>query len=291
MARVVGVHGIGHQWDASETLTKVWAPAMVGGVEEAGGLLSEADVTVAFYGIVFRPPGRKLGDDAPIDPEELDDFEKDLLIQWWYAAAARDPYVDSPDARTLGAPGLVRAALLALSNSRFFAGVTSKAMSGNLRQVRDYLHNDKIRQDVRQRVVDAIGSDTTVLVGHSLGSVVAYEVLCNNPNLPVTTLVTLGSPLGIPNLIFDKLDPAPTPKPKPKPKPKGSTDPRGQWPAGVTTWTNISDSEDVVALQPDLRPLFGSRVTNWVIDNGDEEHGIKRYLTARETGAAIAAGL
>ncbi|OBK24369.1 hypothetical protein A5634_03270 [Mycobacterium asiaticum] len=289
MARVVGVHGIGHQWDASETLTKVWAPAMAGGVGEAGGALSEADVTVAFYGVVFRPPGRMLGDDPPIDPEELDDFEQDLLLQWWYAAAARDPYVDSPDARTLGTPKVVQAALLALSNSRFFAGVTCKAMCGNLRQVRDYLHNDKIRQEVRQRVFEAIGADTKVLVGHSLGSVVAYEVLCNHPELPVTTLVTLGSPLGIPNLIFDSLDPKPNAKPKGKKK--DSAQPRGQWPAGVTAWTNISDSQDVVALQPDLRPLFGSKVANWVVHNGEEEHGIKPYLTARETGAAIAAGL
>ena len=50
-----------------------------------------------------------------------------------------------------------------------------------------------------------------MLVGHSLGSVVAYEALCANPEWPVRMLVTLGSPLGIPNLIFDRLEPAPLP--------------------------------------------------------------------------------
>ena len=47
------------------------------------------------------------------------------------------------------------------------------------------------------------------MVGHSLGSVVAYEALCAHPEWPVRALVTLGSPLGIRNLIFDRLVPAP----------------------------------------------------------------------------------
>ncbi|MBB5166705.1 GPI inositol-deacylase [Mycobacterium sp. AZCC_0083] len=261
----------------------------------AGGTLAASDVTVAFYGNVFRPPGRALaaGEGPPIEPEDLDDFEQELLMDWWKAAAASDKYVPNPNAKYLGTPKLVQDALVALSNSKFFAGVTTVMMRDNLRQVRDYLHDDKVRRDVRQRVTDAIDTDTKVLVGHSLGSVVAYEVLCANPKLPVTTFVTLGSPLGIANLIFDKLDPAPRAKPKRgfTLKRKGPHDPRGQWPASVTKWTNISDEQDVVALEKDLRPMFGPKVANYLIDNGDEEHGIKGYLTAPETGAAIAAGL
>ena len=48
---------------------------------------------------------------------------------------------------------------------------------------------------------------TEVIVAHSLGSVVAYEALCAHPEWPVRNLVTLGSPLGIRNLIFDQLVP------------------------------------------------------------------------------------
>jgi hypothetical protein len=289
VARVVGVHGIGHDYDTSETLTERWAPALAGGVGLAGGSLSKADIFVAAYGDIFRPRARRVlgvGNDAPLDQEELegvDDFERELLAAWWRAAAESDTGVVSPDARTLGTPEFVQRALLALSNSRFFANVTSRALRGNLRQVRDYLHNDTIRRRVRQRVADAIGSDTRVLVGHSLGSVVAYEALFAKPDCPVTTFVTLGSPLGIPNLIFDALDP--------KPKPKGCDGVRGHWPPSVTAWTNFADEGDVVALEKDLRPMFGPRVANWLITNGATEHDIKPYLTAKQTGAAIAAGL
>jgi hypothetical protein len=117
---------------------------LAGGVGLAGGSLPEADIIVPAYGDIFRPHGQRLldvEDDAPLteeDLEGLDDFEKKLLEEWWRAAAKSDKYVVSPDARTLGTPEFVQAALLALSNSRFFVNVTSRALRGNLRQVRDY---------------------------------------------------------------------------------------------------------------------------------------------------------
>jgi hypothetical protein len=127
-------------------------------------------------------------------------------------------------------------------------------------------------------VGQTLGDDTRVMIGHSLGSVVAYECLCAHPEWPVTTLVTLGAPLGIANLIFDRLRPPPV-------------DGLGAWPGKVRRWFNIADGGDVVALVKDLRSRFGSRVENLRIHNGATAHAIRPYLTARETGDAIASGL
>ena len=96
-------------------------------------------------------------------------------------------------------------------------------------------------------------------------------------------LVTLGAPLGIRNLIFDRLLPAPVTGESGKPT--------GAWPGGVEAWTNVADVGDVVALAKDLRPLFGHRVACYLIDNGSHAHAVQPYLTAAETGTAIAAGL
>ena len=96
----------------------------------------------------------------------------------------------------------------------------------------------------------SIGDDTRVMVGHSLGSVVAYEALCAHPQWPVRALVTLGSPLGIRNLIFDRLVPAPRLRPT-----AGRV--RGRGRGRVRSWVNVADEGDVVALVKDLRPLFG----------------------------------
>jgi len=152
----------------------------------------------------------------------------------------------------------------------------------DLRQVRLYMTDPGIRDQVQRRVAAAVRAETRVVVGHSLGSVVAYEALCAYPGWPVTTLVTLGSPLGIRNLIFDRLRPAPTAETRGL---------RGAWPGRVEMWANIADSRDVVALVKDLRPLFGVQVSSWLVSNCASAHAVQPYLTAPETGAAIAAGL
>ena len=154
MARVVCVHGIGQQREAANTLQAAWAPALCGGVGLAGGLLLEAEVRCAFYGDLFRPPGRHLAAGDPlILAEELDPFERDLLAEWWGEAARSDAAVVAPDARTLArTPGSVQGALRALSGSRFFASLGKRALLGDLRQVRDYLHEPEIRHQARQRV-------------------------------------------------------------------------------------------------------------------------------------------
>ena len=288
MAPVVCVHGVGQQREAATTLHAVWAPALCGGVGLAGGRLAEARVRCAFYGDLFRPPGRHLAAGDPLlRAEELDVFERDLLAAWWGEAARTDAAVIAPDARTLAArtPRSVQGALRALSGSRFFAALGQWALLGDLRQVRDYLHEPDIRRQARQRVTEAVGDDTRVLVGHSLGSVVAYEALCANPGWPVRMLVTLGSPLGIPNLIFDRLQPAPLPKGH------AGTIPRGRWPGPGRAWANVADRGDVVALVKDLRGAFGPGVDCWVVDNGATAHDAGPYLTAVQTGRAILKGL
>ena len=66
----------------------------------------------------------------------------------------------------------------------------------DLQQVRQYMTHPEVRQAVQDRVATEVGKDTRVVVGHSLGSVVAYEALCAHREWPVRALVTLGSPPG-----------------------------------------------------------------------------------------------
>ena len=287
MVQVVCVHGVAQQRETENTLHQEWAPALCGGVKLAGGELAEAEVGCVLYGDLFRPPGRHLAPGDPLlRPADLDEFEQELLLDWWAEAARVDPQVIPPDARALArTPSSVQAALRALSGSRFFAGLGERALLGDLRQVRRYLHELEIRQAAQDRVATMISDEVRVIVGHSLGSVVAYEALCGHPQWPVRALVTLGSPLGIPNLIFHRLQPAP------QPTGPGPGEVRGQWPGAGRSWSNVADEGDVVALVKDLRPAFGAEVDCWVVDNGARAHKIKPYLTAVETGRAIVAGL
>lgn len=169
--------------------------------------------------------------------------------------------------------------------SKFFAGMAERVMLTEARQIRDYFLDDRIRAAVQARVDATITDETRVVLAHSLGSVAAYEVLCARPFHHVRALVTFGSQLGTPNLVFHRLRPAPAPV--------GDTgELRGAWPGGGhLTWTNLADTGDVTALVKDLRPLFGPRVRSVVVDNGVRAHSALSYLGNPACAAAIIAGL
>ncbi|MFV2022216.1 hypothetical protein [Micromonospora sp. LOL_023] len=209
-------------------------------------------------------------------------LETELLVEWWRAAAAVDPLVGSPDARSLGGVASVRAAVLALAGSRFLVRVSERVLVFWLKQVSAYFGQPEVREEIQRRFAAVIGPDTRVVVAHSLGSVVAYEALCAHPQWPVTDLVTLGSPLGVPHVVTQRL--------RPPPVRDGRGGLVGVWP-GVRRWVNITDDGDFVALRPRLREVFGDRVTDVAISNGVAAHSVERYLSAAETGAAVLAGL
>ena len=285
MAWVVCIHGVGQQLKGEDSLAGEWALALRDGIRRAdcaeAGLPGVGEIQCVFYGDVFRPAGRRLAVGDPwLTAADATEFDRELLAAWWRGAAESDPRVVHPDARALArTPGGVQAALRALSGSAFFAGLADRAMLFDLQQVRRYMTDPQVRRAALDRVAAGVGEDTRVMVGHSLGSVVAYEALCAHPEWPVRALVTLGSPLGIRNLIFDRLVPAPA----------GGV--QGTWPGGIRSWVNVADSGDVVALVKDLRPLFGGQVACYLVHNGSHAHDVRPYLTAAETGAAIAAGL
>jgi hypothetical protein len=250
------------------------APALRDGVGFAGGWLEPEDISAAFYGDLFRPAGSRSLGWPDYDWSDVNDpFEADLLSAWWQHV--QDDHAQPTRVRT---PQWVQRALSSLSGTSFFAGLGERAMVGSLKQVRAYFTDPDIRQKIRRRLLAAITPDTRVLVAHSLGSVVAYEALCSTPDAPVTALITLGSPMGIRNLIFDRLTPAPR---------AGI----GCWPGSVRQWTNIADHGDIVALTKTLAPLFERTVVDVSVQNGAKAHDILPYLTTVETGSAVLRGL
>ena len=106
---------------------------------------------------------------------------------------------------------------------------------------------------------------------------VAYEALRADPDLRVEMFVTLGSPLGMPRVVFDGLDPAPGP---------GG---RAAHPAGVARWVNIADIGDPVAVPVGgLQPLSTapSKTRPTVIALFDP-HTAKSYLGCAPLTAAL----
>lgn len=289
MPKIVGIHGIAQQYKGGNELRAEWLPALKDGLEAAGRRdlaekLAEEDLRVSFFGSLFRPPGAMGGEFPPFTAADLtSDAEVALLDELYDRAAEQQPELGKP-AGALG-PVRVRVQIMVerLLRSRTFAGLAERALVGNFKQVTQFLDAATTKDKVLARVGEQIGQDTRIVIGHSLGSVVAYEYLCRHRPPTIELFVTLGSPLGIPNVIFHRLTPTPV-------------DGRGAWPAAVTRWVNVADPDDVVALRKQLEELFppptgGVAIVDELVDNGDEPHAIRRYLNAKQTGAALAAAL
>jgi len=275
MARVVCIHGIGQEYEAEPTLLKAWAPALCGGVANAGGRLAERDVAMAFYGAAFRPLGAKgLSTEIPYyQPGDVEaGVETELLTAWAESLDGND--VDS-EAGTKGLPGRRTAASMVqiVARAPFFGDYSQRVVIWFLKQVRRYLTMPDVRANAQQSLRQLLADDTTVVVAHSLGSVVAYDTLRHTADSRIRALVTLGSPLGTPALMRC-LDPP-------------ALSPLAPWPAGVRCWFNIADTSDIVAVEKRLAIWFGERVSDALVDNGVRMHDVLRYLTAKETGIAV----
>ncbi len=315
MATVVLVHGIAQEQLGPATLEKAWIPALADGVAKAGDQAmadrifhdgtSDFDIRMAYYGTPFIDAGAQGGgnvdlDSAPLAPSEEELAE--LLARRWLEAAAnsaKDPSDRRQAERELavirgqtgeaqGVRGIVgRPALNALTRLRWFApfgmAVASKFVWRALTQVSRYLTDDDIRTYAQDQVLQWIGPDTRLVIGHSLGSVVAYESVhraYEAGHLPTDrslTLITLGSPLGLQGVVYNRLRPHPP-----------------HCPLAANRWENFAAEDDLVAAQLDLTPYFppapGSviRPTNHIVDTGSKPHEITHYLTKPTLGRIIA---
>lgn len=284
MARILGVHGIGQQYRGHAVLHSQWWPALQSGVRLAGVDLTDSrDFECAFYAHRFRPPGT-LGSAARLTAGDVNPLEHDLLHLLWEEAARLEPAVVPAPAEfavhesLARVPLMIQRALNGLSRSAFFARIAQPLLIGDLRQVVQYINDPSTHDAILQEVLVSITEDTRVVIGHSLGSVIAYEALCRTGRRGIS-FISLGSPLGIRNIIYDRLSPRPT-------ESYGA-----EWPASVCRWTNVADVGDVVALQRELAPLFGPQVRDVLVHNGAEAHHGERYLTSREVGEAVMTGL
>ncbi|RAY13810.1 hypothetical protein DPM19_19350 [Actinomadura craniellae] len=234
MATVIGIHGTGkYEYfqregtaeAASAALGRVWSRWLGEGMAAAGR--PGPPVTTGYYAHHLHR-GTMQG---PDDPGMLDAEAQELLISWVDLLRTRPQTPMGPrTARARGAADWV---------ARKHGDAARRLVTTLSREMTAYLREPAGRRRIAAReavagAVRAAPGPVTVLA-HSLGSVVAYEALWAHPELRVGHLVTLGSPLGMPGAVFERLVPAPRAG-------------RGARPPGVTRWTNLADVGDLVAI-------------------------------------------
>ncbi|KIF00775.1 hypothetical protein PL81_39295 [Streptomyces sp. RSD-27] len=168
-----------------------------------------AAVVVPHYTGLYKPdaPGaeRRLGsadEQVPGSDGPMDEQEEDFVLQALTAYAPGPLPEVSPSPGTLGAPlpyvpnAVTRR--LAAADARHGRGAGAKALV-LVRQAYRYLNEEALGEQIRKMVrAEVERSGARVLIAHSLGSVIAYDMLhrreLRDPG--IHTLITCGSPLG-----------------------------------------------------------------------------------------------
>lgn len=133
------------------------------------------------------------------------------------------------------------------------------------RDVFAYLTIPAIKAEINQIVKEKFDQTPCVVVGHSLGSIVSYLILKENPQYPVKKLITVGSPLGVKSV--QKFLGRPL-----------------VMPACIQSkeWFNAYDERDFVALFPLDKEYFNIQppITNLqeINNQTSNRHGIDGYL-------------
>ncbi|MCW0376274.1 hypothetical protein [Xanthomonas sacchari] len=293
--RLVFVHGRKQEGKNSERLKDIWCDALKDGFLKAGhnaDLLN--DVAFPYYGdnlfaqaeLASRNSFRALVDKGAPHAGPASAMEQEFIARLVLDMARERNITDAEIADEAGLPrekGLLNwpAVLAALRLLNLLPGLASGSIELFTRDVWCYLTQQGARMNVNDIVDAAIPvADPCLVIAHSLGSVVAYNVLMNRQgSANVIQLVTLGSPLGIPE-IYQRL-PSDI-------KPRRS-------PAGVHAWLNARDRRDVVALyEIDSSHFSGdpeARNYSKVKNGADNHHGIVEYLSDPEVIATIAHAL
>ncbi len=174
---------------------------------------------------------------------------------------------------------------------RYFKDLESYYSEKNLDETGKSIYIKEIIRERLMQVLEYYKKDKIILLAHSMGSIIAFDVLNQYRNkLNIDTLVTLGSPLGFPVIMGKIAEELKTKSPNLK---KLST------PQIVKSkWFNISDIDDKVAINYRLADDFdknkaGVKVidfevqNNYQVNENNNPHKSFGYLRTNEIAKVI----
>lgn len=286
---LVFFHGRSQQDKDSVSLKAEWVESLRKGMAKSDLELpiAEASVRFPYYGdtLVQLIAGRTGDDLARIivrgtDADEaaqalLEEVVREVKEEKGFSDA--DALAAAGDSEVLGRGfqnSKIVLGVLRLLDERAPHAAAGKVLALATNDVYHYLYNKRVQAPIDEGVREAMSPGVeSVVVGHSLGSVVAYKMLKEqgmDRGWKVPAFITVGSPLGL-GAIAREVGVA--------------------HPTSVAAWFNALDPQDVVALRPLSSPWFD--VDPAVVNKTDvrnatpNQHGISGYLEDPEVAARI----
>jgi len=292
--KLVLVHGRSQQHKEPVALKAEWSDAFKAGLAKSKlpMPLDDADIRFPFYGDTLYDlvDGRSVEEAAKVivrgaaDDSEEAAFTRDLLAEIRTQAGITDAQIAAVGGQQVVERGIqnvewIQACLSAID--RYVPHGSGAAVALFTRDVYRYLKDTAIRQEIETGVAGAMTPGVeTVVVSHSLGTVVAYNLLQREgkkQNWQVPLFVTLGSPIAITSIRKTLTGFA-----------------TARCPPCVARWFNAMDPRDVVALYPlapahfPLNPVEPAIQNKTDVVNGtSNRHGISGYLDDQEVARTI----
>ncbi|MHB9856622.1 alpha/beta hydrolase [Streptomyces krungchingensis] len=290
-----------------ETECGSWLEALAVGARKAGHSFqgsalernSFTDTAFAYYGDLFIRPHAQGGTASPGDVRGEDEALRQLLEEVidtqlpacpgeYERRVLQHAHAELTATRqSQGSGDLVRrlvnvcTTLLALPGIRRGGQWASgRVMAGHLAQVTRYLARAEpddgrtLDERIRDRVLSFLNEDRpTVVIAHSLGSVVALEALHQHRG-PIPLLVTVGSPIGMRTVVHPRLRPHPPATPD-----------------CVGRWLNYWDRDDIIAPRPWLeRDVLPNTVGCLPVSDRVDSDGIWVHTATKYLAQASVAG-
>jgi hypothetical protein len=270
--KLVLIHGRSQQERDPVQLQDEWMASLKDGLQRQGLDLPEnVEVVFPFYGKRLYELEKNMSKDIKAKGEDSEDpksleFRALMGEELRKRAGVSDDqvnieYGDNPKPRGPMNWEWVHAIFRALD--KYVPGMSDGILDKFTNDVFLYMKKAGVRDEIDGIVAQAITTEPSVVVAHSLGTVVGYSVLRKDPRpLKVPLYLTLGSPLGV-KAIRSGLSPLKFPKP-------------------VSDWYNAFDERDVIALYsldfasfPVQPPIENN---NTVLNDTENRHGISGYL-------------
>jgi hypothetical protein len=253
---IIGIHGLGNK-PPKELEAKWWKDSILEGFRTSGVKKSIPEFELVYWAdIVYDKP--------------LDQWEKNKEDPYFLD----EPYVEAPKVvlpeDTTLRPKIVefissqlKKIFLNEDNSLNYTFVTDKIIKKYFRDL-DLYHAEEnkmvggtrvlIRELIRKRLADTLKKYENyeiLVVAHSMGSIIAFDVLkFSDPVININTLVTIGSPLGLP-IVISKI--------AAEQKKNNDLSKEISSPSGISrNWYNLSDVMDYVAIDFELFDDFSA---------------------------------
>lgn len=225
---IIGIHGLSNK-PAPDVLAEGWEKAILEGLRRNANIPRPS---VNFHSVYWADV---MYDAYDTEPDLYHEASPGELKRY------KDHWMDHLRAQVLDFGGDVIDSMKKLFGmDRTADGV----LEMKLKDLYQYYHDKAKRETLRGRLKTVVKSQRNkriMVVAHSMGSIVAYDVLRElgreDPTLSVEHLVTIGSPLGMPHVKYKIMEESALVR----------------TPSIVRRWSNLADRRDPVAMDIYLR--------------------------------------